>query len=151
MKATVLAVIAVSIGLALTVEAQTMVEYSHVATQASKSLAAPAISSRASRNSTGTYAGSTKSVKVWQEKDARLKDVAPSKPTPPALFILSNGERIEANDYVLTVEALRIDQDGNQRTIPMSDVNVDATVAANHQRGVVLKIPTSKSQMMLSF
>ena len=49
------------------------------------------------------------------------------------------------------MDSLRVEQDGNQRTIPMSDVNVDVTVAANHQRGVNLKIPTSKSQMMLSF
>lgn len=151
MKVTVLAILAVTIGLALAVEAQTMVEYSHIATQSSKSLAAPTISSRALRKSTATYAGSTKGAKVWQEKDARLKDVAPSKPTPPAVFILSNGERIQASDYVLTVDSLRVEQDGNPRTIPMSDVNVDATVAANHQRGVNLKIPTSKSQMMLSF
>jgi len=151
MKATVLAILVVIFGLGVSVEAQTVVEYSHLSTQAAKSLRTPTITSRASHSTTGTYVGSTKSVRVWQEKDARLKDLAPSKPTPPAVFILADGERIEARDYVLTSDSLRVEQNGRQRSIPMSTVNANATVTANHRRGIDLRIPNNKSQMMLSF
>jgi len=153
MKATLLALLAATIGLTLSMQAQTMVEYSHVATQSAKSLAAPVpeIAHSGSDKVAGSYVRGTKGVKVWQEKNARAKDEAPAKPVPPAVFVLSSGERIEASDYVLTMHWLSVTQNEQQRSIPMSDVNVNATLAANHERGLDLKIPENKGQMTLSF
>jgi hypothetical protein len=39
-------------------------------------------------------------------------------PTPPAVFILFNGERLETNHYLLNNNSLRVQQGGTQRTIP---------------------------------
>ena len=72
-------------------------------------------------------------------------------PTAPAVFILSNGERLESTHYLLTITSLRVQQGEMQRTIPLSAVNLDATVAANHERGIDLKIPKNRSEVMLSF
>jgi hypothetical protein len=46
---------------------------------------------------------------------------------------------------------VQVVQNGVRRTIPMSAVNVQATLAANKQRGIDLKIPANKSQMVLAF
>ena len=72
-------------------------------------------------------------------------------PTPPAVFILFNGERLETNHYLLNNNSLRVQQGGTQRTIPLSTINMDATVAANHERGIDLRVPKNKSEIMLSF
>ena len=76
---------------------------------------------------------------------------APAAPTPPAIFILSSGERIESSKYTLTAKSLTIDQGDKSRTIPITALNIDATVAANRARGVDIKIPTNKNQIMLGF
>ena len=76
---------------------------------------------------------------------------APAAPAPPAIFILTSGERIESSKYTLTAKSLTIEQEDKPRTIPISALNIDATVAANRARGVDIKIPTSKNQIMLGF
>jgi hypothetical protein len=45
---------------------------------------------------------------------------------------------------------VQVEQGDTQRTIPLSALNVDATVAANRARGLDLKIP-AKGQIMLGF
>ncbi len=157
MRTTLLAV-AMALGLIAAAHAQTMVEYSNLATQATKSLAAPTMKSpsipskpsdTAAQKAAGD-SGANNRVKIWEEKTAPGKQ-APAKPIPPAVFVLSNGDRVESANYVVTTNSVKVTQDGRQRTIPMSSVNVDATLAANRQRGVDLKFPADKSQMMLSF
>lgn len=78
--------------------------------------------------------------------------VAPA-PLPPkvAVFILNNGEKIESSRYMLSSNSVQIDQNGTERTIPLNELNRTATMEANRQRGVDLQIPTSKSQITLSF
>ena len=76
---------------------------------------------------------------------------APAAPTPPAIFILTSGERIESSQYTLTAKSLTVEQGDKPRTIPISALNLDATVAANRARGVDIKIPTNKNQIMLGF
>jgi hypothetical protein len=71
--------------------------------------------------------------------------------SPAAIFILANGDRLESGEYTLTAESVEAVQNGVHRTIPMSAVNVQATLAANKQRGIDLKIPANKSQMVLAF
>jgi hypothetical protein len=75
----------------------------------------------------------------------------PSAPPPPAIFILKNGERLESSRYTMTADAVRVQQGEAERTIPISALNLEATNAANHARGLDLQIPTSKNQMILSF
>jgi hypothetical protein len=45
--------------------------------------------------------------------------------------------------------SLRIDAHGNPRTIPMAALDLKATTAANHERGIDLKIPTNPNEILL--
>jgi len=76
---------------------------------------------------------------------------AAAKPEPPTLFVLASGERLEARRYTLTADSLRIQIDRHERTIALSKLDLDATIAANRERGIDLQIPTDKTQIFLSF
>ncbi len=153
MNTKLLAIVTAIFGLALAGHAQNMVEYSTLSTQ---SAAKSAAASRATGHGAAqqpidySHAGSH-TAKLWQEKNARGKQQPPAKPDLPAVFVLSNGERVEAANYFLTVNSLQIEDEGKERTIPVSSLNLNATVAANNERGVNVKIPTDKTQIMLSF
>lgn len=73
-----------------------------------------------------------------------------ASPAPPAVFILSSGERLESSHYLVSSDSVQVEVGDTQRTIPISALNVDATVAANRARGIDLKIP-AKGQIMLGF
>jgi hypothetical protein len=89
---------------------------------------------------------SPKLVEIPQEKDAQ-DNTAPVS----AVFILSNGDRLESLRYFLTVNSLSVQQGRMERTIPLSAVNVDATIAANRARGIDLNIPRDRTQISLGF
>ena len=89
--------------------------------------------------------------KATQSNSTKAGVQAPAVPRPAAIFILSNGEHLESSDYMLTSDSVQVVQNGVRRKIPMSAVNVQATLAANKQRGIDLKIPANKSQMVLAF
>jgi hypothetical protein len=74
----------------------------------------------------------------------------PATPPPPAVFILTSGEKLESSNYLLSATSLRVQQGDRQRTIPLSALNLDATIAANHARGIDLKVPP-KGQIELAF
>jgi hypothetical protein len=76
---------------------------------------------------------------------------AASKPLPPATFILTNGERLEAQRYLLTHDNLYVTVDRQQRTIPLGMVDVNATIAADRARGIDLRIPADRNEISLSF
>jgi len=78
-------------------------------------------------------------------------DSASSKPLPPAMFILTNGERFEAQRYLLTRDNLYVTVDRQQRTIPLSMLDINATVAADRERGISLRIPADRNEISLSF
>ena len=78
------------------------------------------------------------------------KSVA-AKPLPPAIFVLANGERLEASRFVLTSNNLSINVNRRQRTIPLDQLDLDATVAANQQRGIDLRVPSDHNEISLSF
>jgi thiol-disulfide isomerase/thioredoxin len=63
-------------------------------------------------------------------------------PNVATVFVLSDGERVETHDYILTAQSLRLTADGLQRSIPMSAVDMKASIAANHERGIDLKMPS---------
>jgi len=87
----------------------------------------------------------------------KLVELAPSreasstKPQPPTLFLLKNGERLESRTYLLTAQSLQIDVGSERRTIPVSSLDLDATIAANHQRGTEVIVPRDSTTVFLSF
>lgn len=95
---------------------------------------------------TAAVSGSPKLVEVPR---GRGPSAVPAKPLPPAIFVLANGEKLEAQHYVLTAASLSLIAGGQQRTIPISALDLRATVAANHERGVELRIPTNRNEISL--
>jgi len=151
MKAKIVAVMAVVLGLALGAYAQNMVEYSTAATHSAGSVAAAGSAlNKATKRISGSGGGSSNSPKLWEAKPTAA-DQKPAKPTPPAVFILANGERFESSSYVLTADSLNVQQGTTQRSIPVAQLNLPATVAANHERGINLQVPKNSTQIMLSF
>jgi thiol-disulfide isomerase/thioredoxin len=73
------------------------------------------------------------------------------KSVPPTVFVLKSGERLEAHRYTIMAGSLRIDEQGTQRTIPLSALDLKATIAENHKRGIDLKIPLYQNEVLLGF
>jgi len=76
---------------------------------------------------------------------------ATPKSSVPALFVFTNGERLEARRYTFTADSLRVETGRQQRTVPLDKLDLDATIAANRERGIDLQIPTDKNQIFLGF
>ena len=70
---------------------------------------------------------------------------------PPAVFILANGERLETRRFVLSASALSVSIDRRQRTVPLEMLDLYATINANHERGIDLRIPNDRNEISLSF
>jgi hypothetical protein len=69
-----------------------------------------------------------------------------------AIFILSDGRKIESQNYTVTDKLLTVKESHRPAfQIPLDQLNVDATLAANHARGLDLQLPESKSEILLSF
>ena len=79
------------------------------------------------------------------------KDASVVKQQPATLFVLSDGERLESRRYVLTADSLQIEIGREQRTVPVSKLNLGATIAANQQRGIELTIPQDRNSLFLGF
>ena len=75
----------------------------------------------------------------------------PAKPRPPSVFLLKNGEKLEARRYTITGGSLHITADGKPRVIPLTELDLKATLAANHERGVNLRIPTNPNEVVMGF
>jgi thiol-disulfide isomerase/thioredoxin len=73
----------------------------------------------------------------------------PPKPRPPTVFVLRSGEKLEAHHYTIMGGSVRIAEHGDQRTIPLAALDLKASIAANHARGIELKIPTSPTEIVL--
>ena len=74
-----------------------------------------------------------------------------SAPPPPALFILTNGERIETGRYLVTYDQVQLTVDRQPRIIPLSALDMKATLAADRQRGIDLRIPAGRNEVSLGF
>jgi len=74
-----------------------------------------------------------------------------AKPLLPALFVLTNGERLEAQRFMLTVSSLSVTINRRERVIPLEALDLDATTAANRERGINLQIPADRNEISLSF
>ncbi len=68
--------------------------------------------------------------------------VAATAPKAATVFVMASGERVETHQFVLTAESVSVTVDGLRRSIPMSEVDLKATRAANRERGIELKIPS---------
>jgi len=74
-----------------------------------------------------------------------------AKMLPPTIFILANGERLESRRFVLTASLLSVSVDRQHREVPISGLDINATIAANHERGIDLRIPDDRNEISLGF
>jgi thiol-disulfide isomerase/thioredoxin len=74
-----------------------------------------------------------------------------AKVIPKTIFVFTNGEQLESDHYVLHATYLHVTADGQDRSIPLSAVDIQKTIAANRKRGINLKIPASGNEVFLSF
>jgi hypothetical protein len=79
------------------------------------------------------------------------KEAPVAKPLPATLFILKDGGRLESRRYLLTDQSLKIEDGREQHTIPVSALDLDATIAANHERGIEVTIPRDRNTVFLGF
>jgi peroxiredoxin len=75
----------------------------------------------------------------------------PPKPAQKTIFVMANGERLESDEYTMEAGTLQVTVGGERRVIALSALDVKATVALNHQRGIDLKIPQSRNEVSVSF
>jgi len=73
------------------------------------------------------------------------------KPAPKTVFILADGERFESDHYTIDSQSLHITVGTKKRTIPLSELDRTATMAANRERGVELHIPSGGNQVFIGF
>ena len=76
---------------------------------------------------------------------------AAARMSPPTIFVLANGERLETRRFVLTASNLSVSIDRQQRTLPFDMLDINATISANHERGIDLRIPYDRNEIVLSF
>ena len=77
--------------------------------------------------------------------------IVAAKPVPKTIFVFASGEQLEAEHYVLHADFLQVTADGQEHSIPLSALDIKKTIALNHERGINLKIPTSRSEIFLAF
>ena len=76
---------------------------------------------------------------------------ATPKLLPPTIFVLANGERLESRRFVLTASVLSVSIERQQRSVPLGQLDIQATVAANHERGIDLRIPDDRNEISVGF
>lgn len=81
----------------------------------------------------------------------RAERSMPPRPTPKTVFVLATGERLELATYKIEAGVVHATIDGKQRDIPLNTLNMNATMSANRERGVDLKIPANRSEVFLAF
>jgi hypothetical protein len=74
-----------------------------------------------------------------------------AKPRQPTVFVLKAGERIEVRRYTILGGLLRLTVEGKPRTIPLTDLDLKASTAANRERGINLRIPTNPNEIVMGF
>jgi hypothetical protein len=73
------------------------------------------------------------------------------QPLPATIFVLMNGERLETQRYLLTASSLCATVQHGQRTIPFEMLDIEATLAANRERGLDLRIPENRNEVSVRF
>lgn len=72
------------------------------------------------------------------------------KPIPKTVFVLANGERLESDHFTLDARTVRVMVDGRVRTISLGALDMKATLTANHERGLDLKIPARGGELLIA-
>lgn len=70
---------------------------------------------------------------------------------PPTVFVLKDGQRLEARRFVLLASNLSLTIDRHQRTVPIETLDTSETTIANHDRGIDLRIPADPNETSVSF
>ena len=73
------------------------------------------------------------------------------QPLPATIFVLMNGEKLETQRYLLTASSLSATVQHSPRTIPLEMVDLQATLAANRERGLDLRIPENRNEVSVRF
>ncbi len=60
----------------------------------------------------------------------------PAKPEPPTVLVYRDGRKAEVGNYAVVGQTLWIFSEERARKVPLSDLDLDATRAANEERGV---------------
>jgi hypothetical protein len=66
---------------------------------------------------------------------------SPEQSGPTTLVIFHNGTRKEIQNYAITGQEFIDLSDGRMRRYPLADVDVQATIKENNQRGVDFRLP----------
>jgi cytochrome c biogenesis protein CcmG, thiol:disulfide interchange protein DsbE len=111
-----------------------------------KSGTADAVESRSGNSPPGQSVMPGKMIVLAPPRAPHLQTRTPQLAT---VFVLSSGERLETHDYMLTADSVRVTLGDQRRTITMSALDVKATLAANHERGIDLKFPASRHEIFL--
>ena len=80
-----------------------------------------------------------------------VKEAAVEQPGPATVFIFKDGARLEARHYTLTQNALHLADEGHERTVALAQLDREATITANQERGIDLRFPTDGNRVVLSF
>lgn len=78
-------------------------------------------------------------------------DAGAAKLSAPAIFILADGERVETRRFLLTASILTLSVDRRQRDVPFDMLDINATIIANRERGIDLRIPADRNEISLGF
>lgn len=76
---------------------------------------------------------------------------AETKPLPATVFVLTDGEKLETQRYLLTATGVSLTLHRDQKMIPLQMIDLDATIAANRDRGIDLRIPNDRNEISLRF
>lgn len=81
---------------------------------------------------------------------APVKRIIASNSSKPALFVFKNGDRVEAAHYLLSWDSVQMTPiNAEPRTVELKLLDLKATTAANHERGLELQIPSSRGEITL--
>ena len=86
--------------------------------------------------------------------ETSAKKPAANKPLPPAVLVFRDGHTEEANNYSIIGGFIHVKTDywttGSwNRSIPISTLNVPATLMQNHDRGLDFALPSSPDEIMI--
>jgi thiol-disulfide isomerase/thioredoxin len=75
----------------------------------------------------------------------------PERRIPKTIFVFANGNQLEADRYTIDPTSLHVVVNGQKRTIALSELDLNATIAVNRQRGVDLTIPKKSNEVFVTF
>ncbi len=71
---------------------------------------------------------------------------------PTAIFVLSDGRRLESQNYTITDTVLTLKEPHRPAVrVPLEQLNLEATLGENHKRGLDLRFPESRSEILIGF